>query len=144
MTGREDPEMDLVLRYDFEVGELGREVRGVQLLPSLYPTMLTPSYARLANRHMTQVIPDDLAIDARVRIHIPTGTSLGTLPEDEHITGPNEASADWSVRALDDGAVVERRVRVPRMRVSPEAYPDLARFCREVDEVESFELRVEL
>lgn len=144
VTGREDPEMDLALRYDFEVGELGREVRGVQLLPSLYPTMLTPSYARLASRHMTQVIGDDLAIDARVRIHVPTGASLGTLPEDEHITGPNEASASWSVQATDDGAVVERRVRVPRMRVSPEAYPDLARFCRQVDEAESFELRVEL
>lgn len=144
ITGREDPEMDLTIRYEFEVDELGREVRDVRLLPGLFPTMLTPSYARLAERRMTQVIGDDLAIDATVRIHAPAGGTVGTLPDEQRIEGPNGATTTWTARAVDDGVVVERQVRVPRMRVTPEVYPELARFCRTVDEVESFEVRIEM
>lgn len=144
ITGREDPEMDVTLHYEFEVDELGREVRDVRLLPALFPTLLTPSYARLPERHMTQVIGDDLAIDATVRLHTPSGTTLGTLPDEERIEGPEGALAIWAIRAIDGGAIIERSVRVPRMRVTPAAYPELARFCRAVDEVESFEVRVEM
>lgn len=144
ITGREDTEMDLTIRYEFEVDELGREVRDVRLVPSLFPTLLTPSYARLPERRMTQVIGDDLAIDASVTIHAPAGTTIGTLPDAERIEGPNGALATWSVTSTSDGARIERSVRVPRMRVRPEGYAELATFCRSVDEVEAFELRVEM
>lgn len=143
ITGREDPEMDLSIRYEFEVDELGREVRGVRLVPGLFPTLLTPSYARLASRSTTQVIGDDLAIDVDIRIHAPSGMTLGTLPDAEHLEGPNGASASWEASALEGGVRLERHVRVPRMRVAPDGYAALASFCRDVDELEGFELRFE-
>ena len=143
ILGREEPGSDLELRYEFEVDELGREVRGVRFVPGLFPTLLTPSYARLAARTTGQVIEDDLAIDVVVVIHGPTGATVGTLPEAARIEGPSGASATWEAFALPGGVRVERHVRVPRMRVAAEAYPALASFCRDVDELEGFELRFE-
>jgi hypothetical protein len=92
---------------------------------------------------MTQMIDDDLAIDVHVRIHAPAGTTLGTLPDEETLRGPSGASASWQARADEDGVRIERHVRVPRMRVTPDDYPELARFCRAVDEIEGFEIRFE-
>jgi len=43
----------------------------------------------------------------------------------------------------EDGTLTLRRsFRVPRMRVAPADYPELARFCRAADEAESAEVAV--
>lgn len=144
ITGRQDTAMDLTVTYEFEVDEIGREVRDVRLVPALYPTLLTPAYARLADRAVTQVIGAPLVVEARVRVHVPAGANVGTLPDPLTLHGPHGAQASWS--ATLDGSVVTlaRRVHVPRMRVLPEEYDALAEFCQDTDEAEAFELRLEM
>lgn len=144
ITGREDTSMDLVVHYEFDVDEIGREARDVRLLPSLYPTLLATSYARLAERRVTQVIESPLFVEASVRIHVPAGVNLGTLPEEVTLAGPHGAEGSWSAVADGELVTITRRVHVPRMRVTPEEYGALAEFCLDYDEAEAFEIRLEM
>jgi hypothetical protein len=144
ITGREDTSMDLVVAYEFDVDEIGREVRDVRLLPALYPTLLAPSYARLASRVVTQVIESPLLVEAHLRIHVPAGANVGTLPDAITLTGPHGAEMTWSAASTGSVVSIERRVHVPRMRVLPEEYEALANFCLDADEAEVFELRLEM
>ncbi|UJR86261.1 Hypothetical protein I5071_83430 [Sandaracinus amylolyticus] len=141
ITGREDAEQPLVLHYAFDVARLGRLTGDAHLVPQLYSLELASSYAPLARRATTQVMPGG-ARDVTMRVHLPEGAQAPVLPDERTMGGPSGMQATWRASAQGNVVTVERRVRLPRARVTPEQYPELARFARAYDEAEAIELRV--
>jgi hypothetical protein len=140
MTGREDPEQPLVFRYEIEVEDVGRIENGARLLPPIFPTTLTASFARLASRERTQVVPS-LAVDVRMTVHAPAGARIEP-PEDRVFEGREGMRVSYASTPTADGAVITRSVRMHRMRIPPAEYAAFATLCRESDEHEQREIRV--
>ncbi len=140
MTGREDPEMPLVFRYEIAVEDIGRVEGGTRLLPSLFPSSLTSAFARLASRERTQVVPATV-LAVRVAIHAPPGTTV-EAPEDDTFEGREGMAVRYTSETTADGLITTRSVRMPRMRIPPAEYPAFAALCRQVDEHEQREVRV--
>jgi hypothetical protein len=140
ITGREDPEQPLVFRYEIEVEDIGRTDHGARLLPPIFPSALTASFARLATRSHTQIVPA-VAVDLRMTIHAPPGAHVEP-PQDRTFEGREGMQLRYTSTPTDDGVVVERRVRMRRMRIPPAEYAAFAALCREADEHEQREIRV--
>ncbi|GAB4209036.1 MAG: hypothetical protein OHK0013_28040 [Sandaracinaceae bacterium] len=140
ITGREDPEQPLVFRYEIEVEDIGRVEGGARLLPPIFPSSLTGSFARLASRERTQIVPA-VAVDLRMAIHAPPGTRVEP-PEDRTFEGRDGMRLRYTSTPTADGVVVERHVRMHRMRIPPTEYAAFAALCREADEHEQREIRV--
>ena len=64
------------------------------------------------------------------------------VPEPVELSSVNGATAQMTVERGEGEITVARSVRIPRMRIEPDAYPGFARFCRSFDEAETAELRV--
>ncbi len=139
IEGREDRSAPLVLAYEFDVPQLGRRIGNRLLVPTLYPSQLAPSLAALAERRTAQLIAAPIVIEAKARVTGPT--RLDTLPEVE-LEGPAGASFRMRTSRAEDALIIERTVHIPQQRVEPDRYPELARFCRAVDEAEQRELAV--
>jgi tetratricopeptide (TPR) repeat protein len=142
ITGRNEPDEPLVLRYGFDVEQLGRLEGRTHALPQLYRVGLVSNFARIARRTTTQVVTGG-ARDVVMRVILPEGAHPPGLPAERHASGPHGMEASW--RSSIDGRVVtiERRTRIPQARVAPEEYPAFQRFCRTVDEFEETEIRIE-
>jgi hypothetical protein len=145
ISGREELDEPLVLHYEFEVEDIGHETHGRRMLPAFVPTQLTNAFARLASREIEQVISPTLALDVTIRVHVPAGAEVSSLPDTEaELGGPHDATARYAAARSDDGFTLERHVRIPRMRVRPTEYNAFAGFCREADELEAREIGVQL
>ncbi len=144
ITGREDAELPLELRYRFEVGALGRRVPGGRALPGMLSARLATNYANAASRTTTQVVA--LEIDRRVNLNIqvPPGTSRPRLPKDVTLRGPNGARFSSKTRWKRGTVVIQRSVRLPAMRIEPATYEQFARFCRDVDAAEAREIVLQM
>src|SRR5690606_34864343 len=68
ISGRENPEQPLVLRYDVVIDSFAQRTRGGWVIPPLYPARLGPQFAPVASRSVTQLIPAGLALDVVVRV----------------------------------------------------------------------------
>jgi hypothetical protein len=144
ITGREETDQPFVLHYAFDVEDIGHVSGGRRLLPPLIPTQLTNAFARLAGRSTVQVVSPSLALDVSIRVHLPEGTEVSALPDREAEMGaPHGATALYTASRSDDGFVIERHVRIPRMRVAPGEYAAFAGFCREADELEARPIGIE-
>jgi tetratricopeptide (TPR) repeat protein len=143
IAGRENPAQPLVFRYEAEVESLARPSRGGWVVPPIYPAMLGPQYAPVASRTTTQLLATGLALDIAVRIRVPEGAALTSVPEEASFEALG-ASATLRVERSDDAVSVERRFRLPRMRIEPARYGELARFCRSADEAEASEIRIRM
>lgn len=144
ITGREDPESDLVLRYDVTLSALARRANGGLVVPPIYRATLGASYAPVASREVAQLLAVGLALDVEVRVRVPNGASIDATPSEESLEGAHGARATIARRRDGEAIVLRRSYRIPRMRIAPEEYPDFARFCRAADEAEGAELRVHL
>ena len=114
------------------------------MLPPLIPTQLSNAFARLASRTTVQVVSPALALDVTVRVHVPSGAQVTSLPDAmAEMGGPHDSTARYATTRTDDGFVLERHVRIPRMRIAAGEYGAFAGFCREADELESREIGVE-
>jgi len=142
ITGREDPEEPLVFRYVFDVGAFGRPEGGVWVVPGIFPTRLSPVYAQAGERSLPQIVAPPIDLDVQIRVTWPTGATASRLPQQFALRGPNGASARMTVDADERAVTLRRRVLLPLMRVAPARYPQLAAFCRAVDEAEAQELAV--
>jgi hypothetical protein len=144
ITGREDPEQPLVFHYRFEVSELGRRQNGRRVVPGFFPSQLAPVYAPLGERTTPEIVAPAIDADVTVRFRVGDGMELPRAPRPVEQRAPGGARFVMRARREGDALVMERSVRLPIMRVSPSAYPALARFCRGVDEVEAREITVPL
>ena len=141
ISGREDAEQPLVLRYEVQMESLARRARGGWVIPAIFPAHLGGQFAPVASRSRTQLIAGGLALDVSIRIATPEGSAIASAPADVTLEALGARATMESVR--EDGRLTLRRTfRVPRMRVPPTDYPELARFCRAADEAESAEVAV--
>jgi hypothetical protein len=140
ITGREDPEGPLVLRYAVELPAWARPTARGLRLPPLYRARLLPQYASTATRSLPLRIGRPLVLDVTVRLRPAVGLSWGRLPEDADLLGPHGARTTHRARRQGREVIVERRFRVPRARIDPEDYADFAELCRRSDEAEGAEL----
>ena len=139
ISGREDPEEPLVLRYTVTAPNLARQQGGRLVLPGLFPTMLTPSFAQMGQRTTTQIVGPPLDIDVTMRIRVEGRAPASSLGPVE-IQGPDGARFVARASTTDDALVVRRSLTLPLMRVTPEQYPALARFVRQTDAAEAREI----
>ena len=108
-----------------------------------FPTLLAPTYALVPERTTTQIVAG-ADIVTTLRIRLPGGATVTSPPEPASVRGPGGARYTSTVRVDGGALVIERRVDMDLMRVSPEAYPELARFCREADQAEGRAIRIRL
>jgi len=142
VSGREAVERPLVFRYAFEVSELGQVQSGRRRIPTLYPTILAPVYARLGERSTAQLVAPGVDVDVVVRLRTEGGLALPSAPDAVRIGGPSGSTLRMSAERQDGALVLTRQVRVPVMRVLAEDYAAFARFCRSADEAEARELSI--
>lgn len=143
ITGRETPEEPLVLRYEAEVESLVRRTRAGLGLPPLYRVRLGQQYAPVESRTTTQLVMNGTTIDVTMRVSAPDGMTVATEGSTATIDGPNGARVGIANEREGAALVVRRSYRVPRMRVPPDQYPELARFARSADEAESAEITIQ-
>lgn len=144
ISGREDPEAPLVLRYDVELASLARESRTGWVIPPIYRAQLGPQYARVATRTVSQLVAAGLALDVEVHVRVPEGTTIAALPAGASLQGVHGARASVASSSGEGALLLRRSYRVPRMRITPEEYSEFARFCRASDEAEAAEIRVRM
>lgn len=143
VSGNENPEQPLVFRYEVDVESFGRPARGGWVLPPIYPTHLAPQYAPVASRTTTQLIAVGLALDVVVRVRVPEGAALVSVPESGSLEALG-ARVTLETEREPVGVTVRRSVRIPRMRIAPEQYGELARFSRAADEAEAAEITLRM
>lgn len=144
ITGRDDPNGPLVLRYEVELGSLARETREGRVLPPLFRARLAPQFASAASRTTTMLVASGLALDVSVRVTLPDGAAFPGAPADVALSSVHGAEMRQQSAAGARELTVRRSYRIPRMRVSPADYPAFARFCREADDAEAAEIRVRM
>ncbi|MFW6051760.1 MAG: DUF3857 domain-containing protein [Myxococcota bacterium] len=144
IEGREAPEEPFVLRYTFEVPILGRRQGPSWILPALVPPHLSSRFAAAARRTTTQVVAPPFHQDFVLRVRVPEGVEPPSGRRPVRLEGPGGADFAMRIRQKRRALVIERRSRVPVMRVSPEDYPAWAAFCRAADEAAGRELPLEL
>jgi hypothetical protein len=140
ITGRTERRRPLVLEYSFEVNALGRRAGDRWMVPGILPSQLTLQYARIASRTTTQLVANPVHCDTRIRIRRPPGASSPPLFDDVSLSGPHGARFELEASRRGDTTIVERRLRLPVMRVTPAEYADFAQFCRSTDEAEAQEM----
>jgi tetratricopeptide (TPR) repeat protein len=142
-TARKD---SLALSYSFDVATLGRQVSAGWALPAMLPARLAANYAQLARRSTAELIPSPLEMNVVLRIHLPEGASRPQLAAPVELEAKVPGRPRFSMRSkIEDGVVVlERKLELPQMRVTPADYAELAAFCQRVDVAEAKELLVKL
>lgn len=137
ISGREEAEAPLVLRYTLETESLARQQGDRLILPGFLPSNLTARYAQVGSRTTTElVVPMDIDITVRIRAE---GANAVQMPNVE-LDGPQGAQYRATTRAEGDDLVIQRSVRVPLMRVAPDDYPAFARWARAADQAETREV----
>ncbi len=140
ITGREQPEEPFVLRYTARVRALARSDGGVLTLPSIFPTMLTPRFARVDSRTTNQIVGPPVNLRVSVRVRTPDGaprTAMRPVSLER-----NGASFTMQARRDGDYLRIERNLKVPLTRIAAAEYPAWATFCRAVDQAEAREIQL--
>ncbi|MFW5920846.1 MAG: hypothetical protein ACOCUS_03315, partial [Polyangiales bacterium] len=144
IEGRDAPEEPLVMRYEFDVGSLGRRHGDRWMVPPLFTNDLAPVYARTDQRDTAQLVVPPVDTRVALRLHAPEGASLPPAPQDVELEGPGGARFTRTAEQKGETLVINRRMWMPIVRVAPQAYPDFAEYCRTVDEAEARELPLRL
>jgi tetratricopeptide (TPR) repeat protein len=146
IDGRIERSESIALRYGFDVAALGRGLSTGWALPPMLPAKLAHNYAQLAQRSTDQLIGSPLELHVVVRIRLPKGAARPKLPPKVELEAaiPGKPRFTMTSRFEEGALVVERKLAVPLMRVTPESYPAFATFCRQVDAAEAQELFVQL
>jgi tetratricopeptide (TPR) repeat protein len=142
ISGREQDQPDLVLRYVIEVKSFARPVAGGLALPSLLPSEISANFARTATRKTTELVANPVRTELNAVIDLPAGFALSGAPAPETLVGAFATRPSFSDRVSADAKTVrlQRVLSLPQMRIVTQDYPAFAEFCRRVDEVEGREL----
>jgi hypothetical protein len=98
----------------------------------------------LPQRTTEQLIGSPLDTDVTVRLRFPEGARRPAVPQPVKLKAAIEGRPTFTMTGHydEDVLVLERKVRVPLMRVKPEGYAAFAGFCRMVDAAEAKEIVV--
>ncbi len=144
ISGRENADQPVVLRYDVEVSSLARRGQGGWVIPSLYRASLGPQFAPLASRTTTELVAAGLAVDLTMHVSIPEGATIVSSPRDGTLEGAHGSRVELGAEAEGEGLSIHRSYRIPRMRVTADEYGRFAAFCRAADEAENAEIAVHM
>ena len=141
--GREDRSEPLKLEYAFTVPAFGSREGGLWTVPGIFPTRVAPVHARQPSRTTAQVVLPGLDLDVVVEVHLPEGAEFARTPTDQNLSA---AGSRFTLRTTreDRELRIERRIRMPIMRVETNAYEAFAQFCRSVDEFEAQEIAIRM
>lgn len=142
ITGREERDEPLVFEYRFEVDSIGRRQGREWIVPGVFPSALAQSFAHAATRETPELVAPSVDMDVQIRWILPDGAPAQRAPRGQTLESPGGAAAEFSYRAEDGALVLDRRVRIPVMRVAVDRYAAFAEFCRNVDQLEARELRL--
>ncbi len=137
MEGTDEPESPFVMRYAASSPSLTQERGDARVLPGLFPSQLTPRFARTDTRQTPQVVGPPIHQEVTLRIAREGHAATTAGMRDVRLDGPAGIQFSQEVRADGEWLIVIRRIDVPLSRVSPEDYTALAEFCRRVDAVEA-------
>jgi tetratricopeptide (TPR) repeat protein len=144
IEAREAPDQPLVLDYKIEVDSIGQRSDHEQRIPALLPNQLAAQFARQGSRTTAQLIAPPQAIDIKVRVVLPDGVTVASAPRGVELQNPIGATFSSTTKVDGQNVDLTRTLRMPLGRVAPQAYPEFAGFCRNVDLAESSELVVKL
>jgi len=144
IEGRDDPTAPLVLDFEFTVDKLGHRVGDEQRIGGLFLSALSPSLAREADRSVTQLVGVSLATDLSLRMKLPAGARVASLPAAARLEHAGVASFNATAKQEDGAVLISRSLRMPVLRVTPEAYAKFSSFCRAVDLAEAGEISVHM
>ena len=142
ITGQANPEEPLVMSYSFTVASLGRQASGHWLLPGLLPIRVASTHAAIATRSTTELIAQPIDREIEVRFHSTDGVSFAAPGRAVQLRGPQGSVFAMTAALEGSDLVIRRRLTLLPMRVAPSEYPELARFCRAVDEAEQQEVAI--
>lgn len=144
VDGRSDPDAPLVLDYRVTVEDFGQKSGNQQRIGALFPAMMAARYARQGSRTTTELVAPPQAFDVRTEVTLPKGARVVSLPKSGTLRSEKAASFTAHAESEGEKVVLTRALRLPIARVTPEAYPSFATFCRGADALESSELVLEL
>ncbi len=144
IEGREQPDQPLVLDFEFTVDQLGNRVGDEQRIGGLFLSALSPSLARQAARSVTQLVAISLATEVRLHMTLPAGARVVSMPAPAHLEHGGLASFNASAKQEEGAVSVSRALRMPVLRVTPEAYGKFSSFCRAVDLAEAAEISIHM
>jgi cellulose synthase operon protein C len=144
IEGRDEPEAPLVLRYRFDTPALGRRQGNAWVIPSFVPPHMAARYASVAGRTSSQVVAPSIDQKLTVEMELPAGARAARPQAPAHLRGPGGAEVKVRTEQRGQTIVIERELKVPLMRVSPEGYPAWAAFCRGADEAANREVHLTL
>ncbi len=142
IEGRDNPEVPLVLDFEFTVPQLGHRVGAEQRIGGMFTSGLSHSLARTAERTVPQLVAVATATDLRLRLKVPEGARVAAIPGTARFDHAGRATFTASAKTEGRKVVVNRSLRIPVLRVSPQAYPDFSAFARSVDLAEASEITV--
>lgn len=141
IEGLNDAEAPLLLRYRFEVASIEAAQGGARTIATLFPSSLGASLAQSSERRTTLLLGAPTATDMVFKI-VPRAGSKLVAPADAEAKDGRQASFSSRSRFEGDALIIERRLRLARMRIPRARYPAFAAFCREVDRLEARPLTV--
>jgi hypothetical protein len=134
-TGEGELDAPLTLRWRGQVGALARAADGGLALDApLLPARLAARLAQLASRTTTLVVGAPENAVQRIEIELPEGLVPEPAPA-AAVDGPF-GSFSRTERAEGRTLVREERLVLPRGRIPPERYADLAAFAGAVDQLQ--------
>jgi Tfp pilus assembly protein PilF len=136
----------IAMRYGVDIAALGRSVGKGWALPPMLPAKLSHNYAQLSQRTTDQLISNPLELHVVLRIALPKGAGRPALPGPVQLEAaiPGRPRFSMTSRFEEGVLVVERKLALPLMRITPQHYPAFALFCQQVDAAEAKELFVQL
>jgi len=144
ITGREDTSQPLVLHYRLEVPTFGHREGAYWVLPEIFPEGFADSFARLDHRTTPALMPVPLVASLNFTLTVPDGATPPPAPTPVELNFPGGSQFSTHATVQGNTLTLERRVRLPRMRISSEQYPAFASFCRSADQAEERDLSVSL
>ncbi len=132
----------VTLTFAFTGGGFGRRLPAGFAVPVVAQKLdLLSEYASLPTRQYPLLLDAQEFRRDRVRIRIPEGLRVSTLPAP---VARDNGYGRYALAATVDGdrLVLERTVAIPPRRVEPPEYTDLRRFLQEIDDAERAEIEL--
>ncbi|MEM6957378.1 MAG: hypothetical protein AAF645_16925, partial [Myxococcota bacterium] len=139
VQGQDEFGTPLTLRYELEVPGFVREGSDGRRVRALFAAGLTAIYATLDERQTTLQVGPAIDLDVMLTLR---GADGAVAPEAIVLEGPGGARFEMESEQRGDELVVQRRLRLPMMRVTPDDYAAFAAWVRRVDEADARELAI--